>query len=311
MRIISYILLTGIFFILGCAHLKQAEQYFDAGQYRDTIQLCQHAVKEDSLDVKAYALMGQAFMALQKPDSSLLAFNQASRLAPDNRFYKQQIFILYNRLGDNLFAEGKYYKAIAHYEQALEYTVTPDSVNEKIGDSYYMAGKHDKALAEFTKIINSDDSVKVADKIANIKTAEDEARKHLQTAKALIVKKQYDKAKNRLKKALEIKPDFTEAKYNLHMATGLRLYRKGAKSTLWDAIEQFGYASVLYPNLGEPHYYMAMSYNKKDKNEYSNAISEFELSIQVEPEGKYAKLSAKKIKELKARRKKMREFLSR
>jgi len=158
---------------------------------------------------------------------------------------------------------------------------------------------------------NSGDAINLEEKIAQIETAKEQAQKYLAAGKIFIQKRQYDKAKKQFLKALELKPDFIEAQYHLHMATGLRLYRKGAKNTLWDAIEEFGYAASIYPQLGEPHYYMAMSYNKKDKNEYDNAISEFELAIQVEPNGKFAGESKKKIIELKTRRKKMREFLSR
>ncbi|MBN2412236.1 tetratricopeptide repeat protein [candidate division KSB1 bacterium] len=311
MRIISYITLAGLFFISSCAHLKQAEQYYSAGQYKETINLCQKAIERDSSDVKAYSLLGQSYFAINKLDSSLLAYKMANSMDRGNRFYEQQISVIYNSMGDNLFSEGEYYKAIEKYEQALGNNLAPDFIIEKIGDSYFQAGKHEQALAEFSKLYITTDSSKIADKIAKIKTAEVEAQKLLSAGKVFIDKKQYDKAKVSLGKALEIKPDLIEAQYNLHMATGLRLYRRGAKNSLWDAIEEFGYASAIYPRLSEPHYYMAMAYNKKDKDEYNNAISEFELAIQVEPESKFAKESQKKIKELKSRQKKMREFLSR
>jgi len=311
MKQLCNILIAGLLFVMDCAHLKEAEQNFNAGQYWETIRLCQSAISEDSSDVKAYSLMGQTYFVLNKPDSSLSTFKKAFSLAPENSFYKDRIFVLYKKLGDKYFVSEKYFKAIEHYELALKYTLSPDSVIIKIGDSYYNAGKHDKAFKEYSMLSNSGDAINLEEKIAQIETAKEQAQKYLAAGKIFIQKRQYDKAKKQFLKALELKPDFIEAQYHLHMATGLRLYRKGAKNTLWDAIEEFGYAASIYPQLGEPHYYMAMSYNKKDKNEYDNAISEFELAIQVEPNGKFAGESKKKIIELKTRRKKMREFLSR
>ena len=61
-------------------------------------------LEQDSLDVKAYALLGKSYLALDKPDSSLLSYSHANRIAPENRYYKHQIFILYNRLGDTLYS---------------------------------------------------------------------------------------------------------------------------------------------------------------------------------------------------------------
>ena len=92
------------------------------------------------------------------------------------------------------------------------------------------------------------------------------------------------------------------------MTKGLLYYKKGSVGTIWDAIEQFGLASALYPEKGEPHYHMGLAYHKKDKKEYSEAIREFETAASVEPKGDFAELSVKKAEELKVYRKKMKDF---
>ena len=121
-------------------------------------------------------------------------------------------------------------------------------------------------------------------------------------------KKHYEKAKAIFTQALEIKPDFSDAKYSLHIATGLRLYKKGSKAALWGAIMEFGYAAALRPDSAEPHFLSARAYDKKDRNEFDNAIREYELAAEIEPNSELAKKSTKKAKELKARRQKLKEF---
>ena len=95
------------------------------------------------------------------------------------------------------------------------------------------------------------------------------------------------------------------------MATGLRLYQKGSKNALWDALDNFGRASFLFPERGEPHYYTGLAYTKKDKEEFVNAIEALELAISTEPNGKWADAAQQEADRIRARKKKMDEFFGR
>jgi len=57
-----------------------------------------------------------------------------------------------------------------------------------------------------------------------------------------------------------------DAKYTLHLVRGRRFYKQGSVSDIWDAITEFGYASVLRPEAVEPVFYMAQAYEKKDND---------------------------------------------
>ena len=53
-----------------------------------------------------------------------------------------------------------------------------------------------------------------------------------------------------------------ESQFGLLIAEGRILVKKGNKNGIWDAIEKFSKASSLYPENGEPFYWMAKSYTK-------------------------------------------------
>ena len=92
------------------------------------------------------------------------------------------------------------------------------------------------------------------------------------------------------------------------MARGKILNKKGSKGQLWDAIEAFGNAMMLKPDLAEPHYFLGISYEKKDRNEFDNAINEFKIALEKDPSGQFSKSCRKKIKDLTTRRDKMKKF---
>ncbi|HEX9974586.1 MAG TPA: hypothetical protein VGD14_21140, partial [bacterium] len=111
-----------------------------------------------------------------------------------------------------------------------------------------------------------------------------------------------------LKLALNNKPDHKDATYYFHMTEGKILYRKGSKSACWDAISHYGKAMMLRTESAEPHFYMAQAYEKKDRNEFDNAIDEYQIALKKEPTGNLAGPSKKKIKDLTTRRDKLKKF---
>ena len=61
-------------------------------------------------------------------------------------------------------------------------------------------------------------------------------------------------------KSNSIDVDNKDSKFGLLIAEGRILVKKGNKNGIWDAIEKFSNASSLYPENGEPFYWMAKSY---------------------------------------------------
>jgi len=56
------------------------------------------------------------------------------------------------------------------------------------------------------------------------------------------------------------------------------------------------------------HFLMAQAYEKKDRNEFKNAIEEYGIALENEPDGAYAAKSTQKITELTTRRDKLKKF---
>lgn len=295
--------------MMSCGHLKEAQNYYDLGNYKATLQACRVAIENDSTDAAAFMLMGQSFYKLGKMDSSLAAFNKCLALQPDNGKCKEMIFRVHNDIADGYFQKKEFRKARAEYEKALKLFPGEPKVLEKIGDTFFASGRQDKAEEQFQlALAAAGDSLSLNKKIAKIEKLKQEAQNFLHSGLKNLKKKRYKTAIRDFSKALEIKPDFLDAKYFRYIATGHKLYKKGSKSALWDAIEQYGLASALRPNAGAPHYFMGLAYNKKDKNEFDNAIRELDTAVQLEPNGQYAKVAGKKSAELKKRQKLLRDF---
>jgi tetratricopeptide (TPR) repeat protein len=292
----------------ACGHLKEARKSMEMGQYDRTISMCLTALKEDSLDYRAWSLLGAAYLAKDDLDSALIAVTRAQETDTTRPEYQRKIFQIKVRQGDCFAESGEWRKALEQFDTAL--AIYPDSpaVFHKIGDAFFALGQHDKATAEYGKCLSSPDSLTAAGKIARIDSLAAESEDMVARGMVHLQNKRYEKARAVFEKALEIKPDNLEAKYQRHIAWGLRRYKKGSKSALWDAIEEFGYASTLKPHLGEPLYYMGLSYNKKDRNEFDNAIETLEKASAVEPDGPFAELAREKALEIRRRRKKLRDF---
>ena len=65
---------------------------------------------------------------------------------------------------------------------------------------------------------------------------------------------------------------------------------------------------TLKPESGEPHYYLAQAYEKKDRREFDNAIQEYKIVLEKEPNGNFARQSKRKIKELTELRDRLKKF---
>ena len=86
--------------------------------------------------------------------------------------------------------------------------------------------------------------------------------------------------------ALKLSDGDTLSQYNLLLAEGHSLYKKGNKNGLWDAIQKYNKAAQLKPRLGEPHYYIGLSYHKIGDTDFDLIIESYEkaLGLSLRPE---------------------------
>ncbi len=294
---------------LACSALKKADQFYEQGNYRLTIEECKEVLAQDSTQIDAYLLLAKSYMAIDKADSAKIAAAFARDLDPDDEeTQKLYIRILLN-LAQAKAENEQIYEAISLYKSVLAIKSDQPEALKKLADLYYRNGSIEEALSLYQQSLAvTRDSLIIAERIVEINERIIEATAYLEKGKMALEANQIGNAVRFLSRALDLKPDSKPIKYYHHMATGRQLYKQGGKSELWDAIEHFGLAATLRPGLGEPHYRMGLAYHKKNRDEYDNAISEFQKAYEINPDGPYAEEALKRSRELIKRKKIMREF---
>ncbi|OQX95358.1 hypothetical protein B6I21_05830, partial [candidate division KSB1 bacterium 4572_119] len=261
---------------------------------------------------EAYLILGKSYRALNDMDKALANLKIAFSIKPYSsitRKTKDEIIMTRLFIADKALKNKSYNIAFSEYKEALKLDSTNFRANYQLATAYNENKWLEKAKHYFQKAqqINTSDST-ISQKIENIDKLTEEAEVQFQKGKKFYQQKKNISARKYLKRALNKKGDHKDAQYFYHMAEGKILYRKGSKSELWDAIEHFGKAMIIRENSAEPHFYLGKAYEKKNRNEFDNAIEEYQQSIKKEPDGPFAMKSRKKVRELKARQKKMKKF---
>ena len=81
--------------------------------------------------------------------------------------------------------------------------------------------------------------------------------------------------------ALKLSDGDTLSQYNLLLAEGHSLYKRGNKNRLWDAIQKYNKAAQLKPRLGEAHYYIGLSYHKIGDTDFDLIIESYEKALRL------------------------------
>lgn len=300
--------LIGLALIISCTPIKKAQENYNLGFYREAINICCVALEKDSTNADILSLLGESYFKLGILDSTLYAAGQAVELDSTSKA-KELIFKIRAGYGDSLMEKQNYRIAIEEYNKALLFYPQEPHVLEQIADANYMQGRYDFSLEQYEKILPFvNDSTILLEKIGKIKQGQSRSVEKVELGLTFLNKKNYSRAKQSFEKALEIKPDNKNAKYYLYMTNGHIHYKNGKLGALWDAIKQYGHASALKPELAEPHYFMGLTYHRKDKKEYENAFREFETAIKLEPDSRFAKLAHEKLKEEQRRKKLLDDF---
>ena len=109
----------------------------------------------------------------------------------------------------------------------------------------------------------------------------------------------YKKAIDHFSSAVGLSELDTLSRYNLLMAKGHLLYKRGNKDGLWDAIQNYHKAAQLKPNLGDPHYYIGQSYHKLEDTDFDLILEAYQKALALnlssplrdETEKAYARVS--------------------
>jgi len=306
-----FVIIIG-FVILNCAGMKKASEFYQNKDYYLAIEECQQAIAQDSLNAEAYLIMGKSYKALGKIDEAMNSLVTAFKIQPNSPVTveaKDELIALKLDRADALLGKEKFSQAISEYEDILDLDSTNVDAYVKLGDYYKRNRYLDKADSYYQKAGRLDSvSSFIATAIHSIDSLNQVAKVNFQRGKKNYLNNHNKTAAKYLKLALKHKADHREARYYHHMAQGKILYKKRSKSNCWDAIAHYGKAMMIRPGAAEPHFFMAQAYEKKDRNEFDNAIEEYTIALEKESKGPYAVKSRKKIKALKTRRDKLKKF---
>ena len=80
---------------------------------------------------------------------------------------------------------------------------------------------------------------------------------------------------------LKLEPNNQIAKYYIFMDEGKKHHEKEFKNGQWEAIQSFSKASAMIDTLGEPHYWIGKSYEKKDAMDFELALEAYDKSLEL------------------------------
>ncbi len=142
------------------------------------------------------------------------------------------------------------------------------------------------SITEPEKVVSKQDSLLALSKERRPEFVSILSTAHINIARKAESSGNRETAIKEYKKVLAIDPMNKTVRYELLMLEGLSLYKKGSKSSLWDAIEFFSKASMVDQEDGLASYWIAKSYEKKDNKDYDLIIEAYEDSLsKTLPEG--------------------------
>lgn len=295
-----WLVVLGLF--ISCTAINKVQKFYEEGNYLAAKKNCLEILARDSLNVDAHFVLGKCYRHEGQLDSAIQSFQTAWQIRPESKttpLAKKELVGTRIIWADTLLAREKPQAARDELLAVIDLDTTHVPALQRLGNYYFHFGLLDMAVEYYQKALSVDPgAAESQQKMTEIETRTAAAEKASAAGIASYQKYRYRKAVKSLEKALAAKPDHRTAKYYLAMSRGSILFQQDSKSRLWDAIAEFGKAMAVRPESGEPHYFMALAYEKKEKEEFENAIEEFQIALEKEPNGWFANHARKKLKKL-------------
>ncbi len=311
MKINRTALATGtlVAMLIACASpLRKAQNLVRNGDPDSARKLLLEAIRHDSTNVKTLLALATLDDSTGNTREAAWAYRRVLRLSPGHSVARERLARAYLRLAEDLLRNGSRPPARDTIRLALKVDSTCAPCWERLGDSYVAIDYAAIALEHFTRASLHERTDALTAKIDSVRTRIARSAELTREGFALYRKKRWRTAENRFERALKLNAENDSARYGLHMAKGRQLYKRGRIKDLWQAIPEFGHAAEIRPDAAEPHYWLARTYQKKDRNEFVNAIDEFEKAAQLDPNSPLGKESAEQARRLRARKKLLDEF---
>jgi len=211
--------------------------------------------------------LGISYLNEGNYNQALKELQEAEKLYPDDPE-------LQNALGLVYYAKGAITEAEKRYKIAIKLKNDYSEAHNNLGVLYLNSERLDEAIVEFNEALK------------NITYATPE-RAYMNMGWAFYKKKKYQEAKENLKKAVQIAPDFFIAHNNLGI-----VYRD--MGDYKNAIKEFQLAIKYFPRYVEAYYNLANAYLKVKRNDY--ALKMFKKVCELGPDTEYCEKSAQYIK---------------
>ncbi|MFC1562460.1 tetratricopeptide repeat protein [candidate division KSB1 bacterium] len=301
---LMFIILTSI---VGCsAKSNLADAFFASEKYEKAALEYKKIIDKNPQDWKAYARLGECYKNTNQIELALDAYNSALKLNPSLINIKDNIKEIQLKISQKYLSEKEYNKVYNILNKILKTDPDNTNANYQIAVLYNETDRPDKAKIHFENVIKiNPENKKALNELKLISGKNNEAEKYFKEGKALYNYELYFEAYEKLKKSVEKKPDYKDAKYYMHISLGKSLLKKSNEIVLWEAISQFGSAMAVYPERAEPHYLMGMAYEKKDKKDYKIPIEEYYKAVELEPDSKIAEICKKRIQQFYKNKKEM------
>ena len=118
----------------------------------------------------------------------------------------------------------------------------------------------------------------------------------------------YEKAKAHFTKALKLSPDDSLYMYNQLMADGHLLQKSGKKDKLWNSIQAYNRAAMIFQKAGAPYYYIGNSYLKLGDKDFDLIIESYEKALALDLSADLRERVIQARKHASAREKKLKDF---
>ena len=135
------------------------------------------------------------------------------------------------------------------------------------------------SITEPERVVSKEDSLLAVSKEKRPEFVSILSTAHINIARKAEKSGDIETALDEYKKVLAIDPKNKIARYESLILQGLSFYKKGSKTSLWDAIELFSKASMINQDNGIASYWIAKSYEKKDSKDYDLIIEAYEDSL--------------------------------
>ncbi|MBN2105195.1 tetratricopeptide repeat protein [bacterium] len=297
---IKIIPLYPILFLIACAHLKEARQFYNNREYEKAISLCRKAIDKDTTDIEARLFMSRIYLAMDSTDQSLDILSRFHASDNLSRLQKKQMirqYLVHSRKTRNTD------RSTALLIQAEQLDSMHVNLLDTLAALFYNQGKFEEAKIRYNRLIDiSRDPLPYMSRINAIENRQtftiDEFEKGMEALKA----GKRRKAEEHLKKAAETNPHFADAVYEYGMLAGKRLYKEGTQETLDKAVSVLRQAVKMKPRDIEVHYLLAKVCDRKGQGTLEEAINHYQKVIRLASDGKYVKNCQKRIRVLKKRK---------